>query len=157
MTLNNEQYSSLIRRLTDLNDRYDQLGQDYHKELRDYGTGEFYTSTEVHMVTRIEENPGITAVRIAEYTCRTKSAVSQMLTKLEGKGLIYKEKDPNNGKQQLLYVTDKGKQLSLCHRAYDETAVPIREMVDRFGMDAIDTYIGIVEYMVHNYTQRHKK
>ena len=157
MALKNEEYSRLIRRLTDLNDRYDQLGQDYRKELRDYGTGEFYTSTEVHLVTRIEENPGITAARIAEDTCRTKSAVSQMLSKLEGKGLIYKEKDPNNGKQQLLYVTSKGKHLSLCHRAYDEAVAPIREMVDRFGVEAIDTYIGIVEYMVQHYTQRKGK
>ena len=157
MALKNEEYSRLIRRLTDLNDRYDQLGQDYRKELRDYGTGEFYTSTEVHLVTRIEEKPGITAVKIAEDTCRTKSAVSQMLSKLEGKGLICKEKDPNNGKQQLLYVTPKGKELSLCHKAYDETAVPLQEIIDLFGMEAIDSYIGIVEYMVRHYTQRHGK
>lgn len=157
MPVNNEAYSQLIRRLTDLNDRYEQLGQDYYKELHDYGTGELYTSTEVHMVTRIEENPGITAARIAEITCRTKSAVSQMLSKLEGKGLICKEKDPHNGKQQLLYVTAKGRQLSLCHKAYDETAVPIRQIADKFGMEAIEAYIGIVEYMVQHYTQKKEK
>ena len=159
MTLNNEQYSDLVRRLTDLNDRYDQLGQDYHKELRDYGTGEFYTSTEVHMVTRIEENPSITAVRIAEYTCRTKSAISQMLTKLEGKGLIRREKDPGNGKQQLLYVTEKGRHLSLCHKAYDEaqTALPLREMVDKFGAEAIESYLAISEHIVQFYRSQKSK
>ena len=157
MPEHHETYSQLIRRLTDLNDRYEQLGQDYYKELHDYGTGELYTSTEVHMVTRIEENPGITAARIAESTYRTKSAVSQMLSKLEAKGLIYKERDPCNGKQQLLFVTDRGKHLSRCHRAYDETAVPIREITERFGPEAIETYIGIVEYMVRHYTQRKEK
>lgn len=157
MGINNEQYSDLVRRLTDLNDRYDQLGQDYHKELRDYGTGEFYTSTEVHLVTRIEENPGITAVKIAEDTCRTKSAVSQMISKLEAKELIYREKDPNNGKQQLLYVTPKGKQLSLCHKAYDETAAPVREIVELFGPEAVDTYIRVVEYIVQHYIRRKEK
>ena len=157
MSENHETYSQLIRRLTDLNDRYEQLGQDYYKELHDYGTGELYTSTEVHMVTRIEENPGITAARIAESTYRTKSAVSQMLSKLEAKGLIRKEKDPGNGKQQLLYVTPKGEHLSQCHRSYDETAVPIREITDRFGMEAIEAYIGIVEYMVQHYMERKDK
>ena len=157
MSENHETHRQLIRRLTDLNDRYEQLGQDYYKELHDYGTGELYTSTEVHMVTRIEENPGITAARIAESTYRTKSAVSQMLSKLEAKGLICKEKDPNNGKQQLLYVTPKGKHLSLCHKAYDETNVPIREIAERFGAEAIETYIGIVEYMVQHYMERKNK
>jgi DNA-binding MarR family transcriptional regulator len=80
-----------------------------------------------------------------------------MLSKLEAKGLIYKEKDPNNGKQQLLYVTPKGKHLSLCHKAYDETTVPIQEITERFGAEAIETYIGIVEYMVQHYMERKNK
>ena len=159
MKYSHEQYRKLVRQLTDFNDRYEQVGLDYHKELHDYGTGELYTSTEVHMVTRIEENPGITAVKIAEETYRTKSAVSQMLAKLEGKGLIYKEKDPHNGKQLLLYVTAKGKHLSLCHKAYDEsqTSVPIQQMVDQFGMDAIEHYLAISEYIVQFYLRKKTK
>lgn len=159
MKYSQEQYSKLVRQLTDFNDRYEQVGLDYHKELHDYGTGELYTPTEVHMVTRIEENPGITAAKIAEETYRTKSAVSQMLSKLEGKGLIYKEKDPRNGKQQLLYVTPKGRHLSLCHKAYDEsqTAVPIQQMVDQFGMDAIEHYLAISEYIVRFYLSKRAK
>lgn len=156
MESRNAQYSRLARRLTDFTDRYEQLGVDYRKELHDYGTGELYTPTEVHMVTRIEENPGITAVKIAEVTYRSKSAVSQMVTKLESKGLIYREKDPANGKQQLLYVTPKGKHLSLCHKAYDEAAVPIRDLVDKFGEEALHNYMDIVEYMIQFYVDRKK-
>ena len=153
MKYSHEQYSQLIRRITDFTDRYQQLGIDRHKELHDYGTGELYTSTEVHMVTRIEENPGITAAKIAEITYRTKSAVSQMLTKLEAKGLIYKEKDPCNGKQQLLYVTPKGNHLSLCHKAYDEAQIgmPIQEVTDKFGIEAIENYLSISECIHQTY------
>ena len=143
-----EDYRRLVRRLTDLADRYQQVSQDYYKELRDYGTGELYTSTEVHMVTRIEENPGITASRIAEDSLRTKSAVSQMIAKLEAKGLVYREKDPNNGKQHFLYVTEKGNQLSLCHKSYDEKASPIEELVDHFGMETMEAYAAVVEYLM---------
>ena len=159
MALTNDELRHLIRRLTDFSDRYDQIGTDYRKALHDYGTGELYTPTEVHMVTRIEENPGITAVKIAEDTFRTKSAVSQMLSKLEGKGLIYKEKDPGNGKQQLLYVTAKGRHLSLCHKAYDEaqTAIPLREMVDQFGADAIESYLAISEHIIRFYLNQKSK
>ena len=150
MDHNSDAYRRLVRRLADLADRYQQVGQDYYKELRDYGTGELYSSTEVHMVTRIEENPGITAARIAETTGRTKSAVSQMIAKLETKGLVYREKDPNNGKQHFLYVTEKGNRLSLCHKAYDEHASLIEDLVDRFGMESMEKYAEVMEYMMRS-------
>ena len=153
MAYNNEDYLRLVHRLADQTDRYQQVSQDHCKTLRDYGTGELYTSTEVHMVSRIEENPGITAAKIAECTYRTKSAVSQMLAKLEAKGLIYKEKDPSNGKQQFLYVTPKGKHLSLCHKAYDEKNTLLEELIELFGWDAVEKYADITQYMIR-YMQR---
>lgn len=152
-----EQYSRLIKHLADIGDRYLQVGTNYYSELHDYGTGELYTSTEVHLVTRIEENPGITATKIAEDTYRTKSAVSQMLSKLEAKDLIHREKDPNNGKQHFLYVTPKGKHLSLCHKAYDETAMPLKEMEDLFGLEGIEKFTDIMEYMIQFYLNRKKQ
>lgn len=142
--------SHLAYQLADIADQYQQVGQNYYKELHDYGTGELYTSTEVHMVTRIEENPGITASKIAEDTFRTKSAVSQMVSKLEGKGLILRRRDPDNGKQQLLYVTDKGKQLSLCHKEYDEKNLPLDELIELFGFDAVEKFADITEYMIRH-------
>ena len=153
----NETCRHLVHRLADLADRYQQVGQDYYKTLRDYGTGELYTSTEVHMVTRIEESPGITASKIAEDTLRTKSAVSQMIAKLETKGLVYREKDPNNGKQHFLYVTEKGKHLSMCHKAYDETSTSIEDMVNRFGIEALETYADVVEYLIQSELKRKEK
>ena len=157
MEHNSESYRRLVRRLADLADRYQQVGQDYYKAQRDYGTSELYTSTEVHMVTRIEENPGITASRIAEDTLRTKSAVSQMIAKLEAKGLVYREKDPNNGKQNFLYVTEKGSQLSLYHKSYDEQVSPIEALVAHFGMEAMESYAAIMEYALSSQQKQREK
>ena len=148
MNCSREDYLRLVHRLADQADRYQQVGQDYYKALRDYGTGELYTSTEVHMVTHIEENPGITASRIAEDTLRTKSAVSQMIAKLEAKGLVYREKDPNNGKQHFLYVTEKGNRLSQCHKIYDEHSSPIEDLVDHFGIETMEVYANVVDYLI---------
>lgn len=149
--------SRLAYQFADISDRYQQVGQNYYKELHDYGTGELYTQTEVHTVTRIEENPGITASKIAEDTYRTKSAVSQMLSKLEAKGLIYRERDPNNGKQHFLYVTAKGKHLSICHKSYDEANIPLEEMIDLFGLDAVEKFADIMEYMSRHTLKRQQK
>jgi len=132
--------------LAELNDRYQQIGLLYSTDLHDYGTGELYTSTEVHMVTRIEDNPGITAVKIAEDTARTKSAVSQMLSKLETKGLIYREQDPDNRRQHLLFVTEKGRELSRCHKEYDEQSMPLDDVIAKFGIEAVENFADILEY-----------
>ena len=140
---------------------YQQISMDLYKQPIDYGTGELYTPAEVHIVTRIELNPGITVTQIAEATMRTKSAVSQMVAKLEAKGLVRREKDPNNAKQQLLYVTPKGLELSKCHKAYDEAHVPLEDMIALFGQDAVEKYTRVLEFMIQyslkNYYRYHTK
>ncbi|MGW8427674.1 MarR family transcriptional regulator [Peribacillus simplex] len=52
---------------------------DYIKTARDYGTGEIINMVEVHTLTVIEENPGITVTEVALEWNRTKSAVSKII------------------------------------------------------------------------------
>jgi DNA-binding MarR family transcriptional regulator len=114
------------------NDRYSELDakaniiykfvmtySDYIKTARDYGIGEIINMMEVHTLTVIEENPGITVSKVALEWNRTKGAVSQILAKLEKRGLIIRKKEPGNAKNVHLYVTDKGKLLSVAHKDYD--------------------------------------
>ena len=135
-----------IYQLSELSYRWQQVANDCAKQLVDYGTGELYTSSEVHLVTRIDKNPGITVTKIAEDTLRTKSAVSQMVSKLEQKGLVVRAKNPQNTKQQLLYVTPKGLELSKCHQAYDDTSEHINDLIQIFGIDTMEKFIDIIEY-----------
>ena len=92
---------------------------DYIKTARDYGIGEIVNMVEVHTLTVIEENPGITATEVALEWNRTKGAVSQIIAKLEKRGLIRREKEAGNAKTVHLYVTDKGEFLSKAHKDYD--------------------------------------
>ncbi len=86
---------------------------------RDYGTGESYSMTEVHMLTRIADHPGITVTELSQRGNRTKSAISQVVKRLEEKGLVEKRKAADNGSRTLLYATPSGRQLSDYHKAYD--------------------------------------
>jgi DNA-binding MarR family transcriptional regulator len=92
---------------------------DYMKTARDYGTGEIINMMEVHTLTVIEENPGITVTEVALEWNRTKGAVSQILAKLEKRDLIIRKKEHGNAKNVHLYVTDKGEVLSKAHKNYD--------------------------------------
>lgn len=92
---------------------------DYIKTAHDYGTEETINMVEVHTLTVIEENPGITATEVALEWNRTKGAVSQIIAKLEKRGLIIRKKEDNNAKNVHLYVTDRGELLSKAHKTYD--------------------------------------
>lgn len=89
------------------------------KSPRDYGTGEVYTSVEVHTLKNIADNPGITLTELAMNYARTKGAISQIIKKIEAKGLIYKEASERDNKAYL-YLTEKGHILDAAHRRYDE-------------------------------------
>ncbi len=87
---------------------------------QDYGTGEKYTSVEVHTLKHIADNPGITVTELARDNGKTKGAISQILKKIEEKGLIFREPAFENNNKSYLYLTEKGAELDRTHRQYDE-------------------------------------
>lgn len=92
---------------------------DYIFESRDYGTGEKFGMLVVHILTQIDDNPGITASELAKFWNRTKGAISQYVKILEQKDLIRREKDESNARIIHLYTTPKGAQLALKHKIFD--------------------------------------
>lgn len=132
--------------------RYSQISDTTQKYRTDYGTGEFYTPVEVHTVSLIEENPGITASEIAERSFRTKGAVSQILSKLEEKRLIRKEQDLNNARRYCLYVTPRGLELSYAHKEYDDQHMGsvLEEWISLYGWDAVNKLPKMLDYYIKN-------
>jgi DNA-binding MarR family transcriptional regulator len=59
-------------------------------------------------VSEIKENAGIHVTALAEKLSVTVGAVSQILSKLERKGLVIKEKDIQNQSRFLLRLTPEG-------------------------------------------------
>lgn len=92
----------------------------YENVSRDYGTGECFSMTEVHILNAIDVNPGITGTDLAEKLRRTKGFISQVLSKLEKKEYVIRIPSKNKKKYMELYVTAKGKQLCLAHNEFDE-------------------------------------
>ena len=117
------------------------------KVPHDYGTGEAYTSVEVHTLKHIADHHGITVTELARDYGKTKGAVSQILKKVESKGLVYREVDPENDNRYHLFLTDKGKELDEAHRRYDE--VGFGESMDvvreQFSEDEINTTFRVLE------------
>lgn len=88
-------------------------------EAKDYGTGEMFYSVEIHILSSIAENPGISVTELARKWNRTKGAVSQILKKLESKELIYRKKEAGDKRKSFLYASELGMKLHEAHVAYD--------------------------------------
>lgn len=113
----------------------------------DYGTGDEYTSVEVHTLKHIADHYGITVTELARNYGKTKGAVSQILKKIEGKGLVYRKGDDENDNRYHLFLTDKGKELDEAHRQYDQ--ISFGESMDQvrkqFSVGEINTAFQVLE------------
>ena len=99
--------------------KFGKIYNDYANAPRDYGTGEKVNMLSVHIMSDIEEHPGITVTELAEEWVRTKGSISQVIKNLDENGYIIKKKEGNNNKNVHLYPTSKGVELSLAHKMYD--------------------------------------
>lgn len=129
------------------------LYNEYIYEDRDYGTGKMLKMMEIHALTHIEENPGITATELAKALHKTKGAVSQTVKKLLADGLIERGHAENNSKSILLYATESGRASSYAHKLYDvndigQTLQELRKVCSDGEIDAfykvVDAYIRIL-------------
>lgn len=111
--------------------KFVKLYNDYANIPRDYGTGEEVNMLSVHIMSDIEEHPGITVTELAEEWFRTKGSISQVIKYLDEQGYIIKKKEGNNNKNIHLYPTSRGVELSLAHKLYD--AKNLKNTLDFFS------------------------
>lgn len=78
------------------------------KKTRYYGTDEQLFEAEIHMIKSIKENEGIHVTGLAKLLGVTKGAVSQVIMRLQKKGMIIKDTDPRNLSRLVLRLTPKG-------------------------------------------------
>lgn len=92
----------------------------YESIPRNYGTDDELYMVEVHTLDMIGSNQRITISEIAMETDRTKSAVSQNVDKLIKKDLLIKHRNPNNSREMILELTEKGEIVYAHHKRLDE-------------------------------------
>ena len=85
------------------------------KQTNYYGTDKQLFEAEIHMIKAIKENEGIHVTGLAEKLGVTKGAVSQIIMRLQKKGMIIKEIDPHNLSRLILRLTPKGETAHLHH------------------------------------------
>ena len=97
-----------FERLLDVLDRVVTRMQSMHSPAHDFGTGVPLYRTEIHTIRTIGENPKVNVTRLAELMGVTKGAISQTVNKLAKKGLVRRLHSPDNAREVLLELTDRG-------------------------------------------------
>lgn len=91
----------------------------YENTARDYGGNNYFTMNEIHVLSAIAKNPGIFSSTLAEQRRRSKGFISQIVTKLEKYGCVYKQSDAKDNKKKGLYPTERGLVLAKSHDDFD--------------------------------------
>lgn len=114
---------------------------------RDYGTGMEFTMLEIHALTDIIDNPGITVTEIANKWRRTTSAISQIVKMFHEEKLVRRVRNRQDGKINNLYATDKGKELVRLHKHYDNVDVvkTTRSMLKQVTMEELESFYKVAE------------
>lgn len=111
------------------------------KTIRNYGTDTPVYFAEIHTVSAIAGNPGIHVGGLAEHFGYTKGAISEIIRKLEKKGLVQKQADPKNLSRLALFLTEKGE---LAHREHCRYHKMFSEMGDEIMKDMPPEHIAVI-------------
>ena len=98
------------------------------KSIIEHGHIKLHPS-EIHLMNVIAEERGRNASAMASRLGVTKGAVSQTLSRLEKKGIIFKTKDPQNKNELTVYFTSLGKNLLKQHH---EMRASLRKRYDKY-------------------------
>lgn len=112
-----------------------------------YGDAAPLTMIEVHTLSYIEDNPGVTPSDLVRYWDKSKSAVSQILNLLAERGLIVKQRCRENAKVVHLYVTDEGARISQAHKIFDirDIAKTLGQLQKTCSAEEIDTFYKVID------------
>ena len=111
------------------------------RQCRNFGTDVEIHLAEIQMIMTIHNAQGIHVNGLAQKLGITKGSVSEMLRKLERKGLVRKEKDPLKMTRLNIYLTDKGllaHQNHIClHQKLDNLVL---EVVAEYGPELLKSF-----------------
>ena len=90
----------------------------HERSPKDCGSGDLLHCSEIHTVMAIGKNPDINLTNLSQLLGITKSAISQMVSRLAKKDLVEKHRDPANDKEVLIRLTPRGTIAYLGHEQH---------------------------------------
>ncbi len=119
------------------------------------------THRELHVIQAVGEQKGINISDLGRHFGVTKSAASQMVTKLVEKGFIEKESAPHSNKELQLTLTRRGWQAFRIHEKFHgQHMVDVVDRLGAFSLSQIATtsvLLEVLENVVDERLSEHEK
>lgn len=137
-------YQEYIKRV-DIMSRFINL---YGKYMSSLSSSEDSLSSfvERHLLISINDSHGITNVELASALGRTPGAITQIIVKLEQKGLVERVKHKDNAKTVHIYPTPAGVRLAISYQAQE--IINMRRMLydiqTRHSQEEINTFWNVM-------------
>jgi len=114
------------------------------QRLEEVASTQDLTALQYTALTVLERHPGMTSAALARNSFVRAQTMAEMITYLLERGLVTRERDPDNRRQYLLTLTRKGRTV------VDRLRVPVaaieHEMVEGLERDEVQALRG---YLVH--------
>ncbi|MDQ0178255.1 MarR family winged helix-turn-helix transcriptional regulator [Bacillus chungangensis] len=144
-------------RLNNINTGSQKLGrlilqlQRLEREPRSYGAAGVLTPSEIHTIDAIGCDEGVLMSTLASRLGVTKGAVTQLVTRLENKGLVKRTSHPNDSRAVIVSLTEKGKVAYHVHEGLHQT------FYDQLSSQLTKEEIAIFEKCVEKLSEILKK
>ncbi len=104
--------------------------------------------SERHMLDKIGDHPAMNITDFATELGVTKGAVSQVVRKLEAKGVIRRYKSGGNGKEVFLELTEAGRAAYLVHKkTNEETIKPLLKELNKYSDDKVRFLVSMFRWI----------
>ena len=111
-----------------------------------WGGGRSLSPREAQVLHAVGERPGSNVTTLAEVLGVTKSAVSQMLKRLEEKGLVRKTQARDNDRDVLVTLSSRGEEAFGEHRAFHlRHLAALGHRLDRFSEEDLRVAESVLE------------
>ncbi len=104
--------------------------------------------SERHMLDTIGDNPGLNVTEFANALGVTKGAVSQVVKKLEAKGVVRRYRNAATGKEVTLELTTAGREIFLKHKKTNlNTIRPLIEELHKYSDDEVRFLVDMFRWI----------
>jgi len=123
-----------------------------------HGTKHGLYHSERHMLDKIADNTGMNVTELAAAAGVTKGAISQLVSKLEKKGIARRYKKSTNDKEVFLELTKSGQEVHKRHKEINEqTILLINEELSKHADEKVEFLLHIFTWFDDYLDQSKKK
>jgi DNA-binding MarR family transcriptional regulator len=112
-----------------------------------YGKKHNLYHSERHMLDKIGYHPGMNVTEFARTVGVTKGAISQMVKKLENKGVVRRYKNSSNDKEIFIELTKTGKDFYKKHQDINEETIrPLYEELKKHPAEKVEFLLTMFKW-----------